>query len=205
MSHRPTVVLAAILAFAASAAQAEPVHKTKYVYYSVSGKSAADLHRAMMRSGPRVDGAQAYASTSATARQSGDLMQGSSCRIANYSVKLDFVIKLPKIRNEASLPGLDRGRWKSFAQFLKRHEDTHRSIWLTCARTLERQARQVTAKTCSQVERKLDDVWSKLKKSCDAKHDAFDRAERSRLERQPFIVLALQPKRKTSTKAASSP
>jgi len=205
MTCRSVIPFVAALILASPGARGEPIQSTKYVYYAVSGKSAADLHRAMMRSGPRVDGAQAYASASATASQSGDLIQGASCRVNNYRVKLEFTIKLPKLRNEAKLPSLDRGRWKPFAQFLKRHEETHRSIWLGCARTLEKQARQVTAKTCAQVERKLDDIWNKVRKSCDAKQEAFDRAERSRLERQPFIVLALQPKRKTSTKAASSP
>lgn len=205
MTCRPVIVFTAALVLASPAARSEPTQTTKYVYYGVSGKSAAELHRAMMRSGPRVDGAQAYASTSATASQSGNLVQGSSCRVNDFRVKLEFTIKLPKLRNEAKLPSLDRSRWKPFAQFLKRHEETHRSIWLGCARTLEKQARQVTAKTCAQVERKLDEIWNKVRKSCDAKQDAFDRAERSRLERQPFIVLALQPKRKTSTQAASTP
>jgi predicted secreted Zn-dependent protease len=47
----------------ASFANAEPAD-TKYTYYLIAGKSAASLHLAMIKKGPRARGGRAYASAS---------------------------------------------------------------------------------------------------------------------------------------------
>ncbi len=131
---RITVLLAAAaLAGLSAEVSAKPTESTKYSYYSVAGKSAVAIYDAMIRKGPRVNGAKAYASTSATTTQDGKLLQTSSCKVQDYRLKLDFVIRLPKIKNEAVLPAADRKRWKQFSAFLKTHEETHREIWLGCA------------------------------------------------------------------------
>jgi len=47
-------------------ASAKPVYTTKYSYYSIGGDTAAEIYNAMISRGPHVNGAKAYASTSAT-------------------------------------------------------------------------------------------------------------------------------------------
>jgi predicted secreted Zn-dependent protease len=109
---------AGILTAAASSAIAQPLHSTTYSYYLVGGASAQDIYSAMLHKGPRVRGAKAYAATSATTTQDGKLRQDGACKVENYKLKLDFVIKLPKLRNEKRLPAADKGRWQQFASFL---------------------------------------------------------------------------------------
>ena len=170
-------------------AGAKPVQSTKYSYYTVSGDSAAEIYSAMISRGPKVNGAKAYAATSATTTQDGKLLQGSSCKILDYRLKLDFVIKLPKIRNEKVLPASDRKRWQQFSGFLKAHEETHRQIWLDCAADLERQVKSIRAKSCSDADRKASQLWERLRAACNKKHAAFDRAEQTRLMAHPFVKL----------------
>ena len=182
-------------------AGAKPVQSTKYSYYTVSGDSAAEIYAAMISRGPKVNGAKAYAATSATTTQDGKLLQGSSCKILDYRLKLDFVIKLPKIRNEKVLPASDRKRWQQFSAFLKTHEETHRQIWLDCATNLERQVKSIHAKSCSDADRKASQLWEKLRAACNKKHAAFDRAEQARLMAHPFVKLVY--KKSTSMRGAA--
>lgn len=197
------LVPALALAFTAFATgtNARPAHTTKYTYYTVGGDSAEDIYRAMMSRGPRVNGAKAYAATTASSSQDGRLAQGKSCRIEDYKLKIDFVIKLPKIKNEKVLPASDRARWQQFSAFLKKHEETHRSIWLECAAGLESKVRSIKAKTCALVDAQAAKMWNQTRAACSKRHDAFDRAEQKRLIQHPFVKLVLKRSNK-STRAA---
>ncbi|MFN4142574.1 DUF922 domain-containing protein [Aestuariivirga sp.] len=184
----------------AGVAAAKPVQSTKYTYYTISGDSAVEIYDAMIRKGPKVNGAKAYAATSATTTQDGQLLQGSSCRIEGYRLKLDFVIKLPKIRNEKVLPASERKRWQQFSTFLKTHEETHRSIWMGCAADLERKVKAIKAGSCSDADRKANQLWEKMRAACGKKHEAFDAAEQKKLMSHPFVQLVYR--RATQTHGA---
>jgi predicted secreted Zn-dependent protease len=183
-------------------AVAKPTQTTKYSYYAIGGDSAAEIYESMMRKGPKVNGAKAYAATSATTTQDGKLLQGTSCKLQDYRLKLDFVIKLPKIRNEKALPAADRKRWQQFSNFLKAHEETHREIWLGCAADLERQVKAIKAKTCSEADRKATLLWDRIRASCNKKHQAFDAAEQKRLMAHPFVKMVY--KRASATHGAAA-
>lgn len=168
---------------------AKPVQSTRYTYYSVSGDTAVEIYDAMIRRGPSVNGAKAYAATSATTTQDGKLLQSSSCQIQDYRLKLSFVIKLPKIKNEMVLSASDRKQWRNFSVFLKAHEDTHRQIWLNCAEDLEAKVKAIKARSCSEADAKATKLWDKMRASCSKKHAAFDKAEQKRLMAHPFVQL----------------
>jgi len=183
-------------------ASAKPVYTTKYSYYSIGGDTAAEIYNAMISRGPHVNGAKAYASTSATSSQEGKLAQGQYCAIQDYRLKIDFVIRLPRIKNENVLTGATKARWRQFSQFLKKHEETHRSIWLDCARDLERQVKAISVANCGTADAKAAKLWEQMRKSCARKHDAFDAAEQKRLVRHPFVRLVLNQKSAMSNAAA---
>ncbi|MGQ0485917.1 MAG: DUF922 domain-containing protein [Hyphomicrobiales bacterium] len=191
-----------LVAVAPLCASAKPVYTTKYTYYSIGGDTAAEIYNAMIRRGPHVNGAQAYASTSATSSQEGKLAQGQSCAISDYRLRIDFVIRLPRIKNEKVLSGATRARWQQFSRFLKQHEETHRSIWLVCARDLERQVKAIAVADCGIADARAAKLWEQMRKSCTKKHDAFDAAEQKRLARHPFVKLVLKQSDRTSNAAA---
>lgn len=202
-SHRAIMAVAAAAAIGlGGAALAKPTQTTKYAYYTVSGDSAVEIYNAMIRKGPKVNGAKAYAATSATTTQDGKLFQGSSCKIEDYRLKLDFTIKLPKIKNEKVLPTAERKRWQQFSSFLKTHEETHRQIWMDCAADLERQVKQIRAKSCSDADRKANQLWEKIRAACNRKHVAFDAAEQKRLLSHPFVKMVY--KRSTAMHGAEA-
>lgn len=183
-----TLALVVVMSLA-SVATAKPSETTKYTYYTIGGDSAAEIYASMMRKGPKVNGAKAYAATSATTTQDGKLLQSDTCKVQDYRLRLDFVIKLPKIKNETVLPAADRKRWQQFSSFLKLHEETHREIWLGCAADLERQVKAIKAKSCSDANRKATQLWDRIRAACNKKHQAFDAAEQKRLMAHPFVKL----------------
>jgi len=203
MRRRVTIAITAgaVLGLAlAEGASAKPTQTTRYSYYTISGDTAVEVYDSMIRKGPKVNGAKAYAATSATTTQDGKLLQGSSCKILDYRLKLDFVIKLPKIRNEKVLPAAERKRWQQFSTFLKAHEETHRQIWLECAADLERQVKSIKVKSCSDADRKATQLWDRIRTACNRKHTAFDKAEQKRLLAHPFVQMVY--KRSTSLHGA---
>lgn len=181
---------------------AKPLYTTKYSYYTINGDTAAEIYNAMLRRGPHVNGAKAYASTSATSSQEGKLEQGRSCSVQDYRLNIDFVIRLPRVKNDKQLIGTTKARWRQFSQFLKKHEETHRSIWLACARDLERQVKAIAVDDCGVADAKAAKLWEQMRKSCARKHDAFDAAEQKRLVRHPFVRLVLNQKGAMSNAAA---
>ncbi len=202
MKVRSVLLALSLAAAVAHPAAAKPAQTTQYAYYTISGDSAVEVYNAMISKGPRVNGAKAYAATSATTTQDGKLLQASSCQIKDYRLKLDFTIKLPRIKNEKVLPSGERNRWQQFQAFLKKHEETHRAIWLGCAADLERQVKAIKVKSCADADKKATQLWNKVRAACSKKHEAFDAAEQKNLMKHPFVQMVYR--RATQKHAAAA-
>lgn len=196
------VVITAWAVFLTGTVSAKPRTKTKYTYYTISGKSARNLYQQMVSRGPHVSGDRALAATSVTTQQTGELSGNSSCRVRNYKLSMDFTIRLPKVRNEKSLAPRLRKTWKAFYKFVRRHEQRHRAIWIGCAANIEKQVRKIRASSCRKVDRLANSIFKKVSASCERKHDAFDKAEQRRLARHPLVVAAKRVPRKSRTAKA---
>jgi predicted secreted Zn-dependent protease len=169
----------------------KPNQTTKYTYYTISGNTPGAIYTTLVRRGPRVGGVKAYAATTAVSSQSGQLTQGKYCSLENYKFKIDFTIKLPRLKNEAALKGTTKADWKKFSSFLKIHEETHRRIWLACAAALETKVKAIQTSSCAELNEKSTKLWERMRASCAKKQDAFDVAEQARLLRHPFVKLVL--------------
>ncbi len=200
MNKRALLALSAFVAAGLCSGNAfsKPAQTTKYIYYAIYGDTPAAIYATLVKRGPRVDGVKAYAATTAVSSQSGQLIQGSNCTLNDYRFKIDFTIKLPKLKNEAALKGATRTGWKKFLSFLIAHEETHRSIWLACAATLEAKVKAIQARSCAELNEKSTKLWEQMRVSCAKKQDAFDVAEQARLLRHPFVKLVLSQAGRTS-------
>ncbi len=178
-------------AFLVDAAGAKPTSSTKYKFYTISGDTPAAIYGAMIKRGPDVNGVNAYASTLATTSQSGRLLEGKDCKVQDYSFNINFVINLPKLRNEAALTGQTSAKWTQFKSFLKTHEETHRTIWMGCAQALEQKMATLRTKDCKSMDKLAAKMWQGARGACDAKHRAWDKAEQKRLLAHPFVQLVL--------------
>jgi predicted secreted Zn-dependent protease len=185
-------------------ALAAPAFTTKYVYYKVSGDSAAGVYLSMLKRGPHVGGAKAYAATSAESSQRGKLELRNSCRITDYQYSIAFTIRLPKLNDESSLSPAARARWQQFSSFLRQHEETHRAIWMGCAEEIETKVKALRGRSCEEVDKKAQSIREAIQKACNRKHMAFDAAEQKRLAKHPFVKMVVAPNYKPSTVTATS-
>jgi predicted secreted Zn-dependent protease len=185
-------------------ALAAPAFTTKYVYYKVSGDSAAGVYVSMLKRGPHVGGAKAYAATSAESSQRGKLELRNSCRITDYQYSVAFTIRLPKLNDESSLSAAARARWQQFSSFLRQHEETHRAIWMGCAEEIEAKVKALRGRSCEEVDKKAQSIREAIQKACNRKHMAFDAAEQKRLAKHPFVKMVVAPNYKPSTVTATS-
>lgn len=191
---------------ATAPAEAQPRTVTKVKYYTVDGKTASDLDRQMTSRGPWHGGGRAYANIVAKPDYSGELVQGSSCRLENFTVSAEFTMTLPKLASTSGMPGDLLGRWKSFQDFVQRHEDGHREIWIDSMGKAERRITALRAPTCRQLQAKVDEVFAAEWSRAERRQDAYDRAEQGKLMRHPLIVAATRvPRGKANAIARSQP
>jgi len=193
----------ALIAFGGAEAEAKPKSTTQYKYYSVSGASAAELYLAMMKRGPHVNGDQAYASTTATQTLDGRFVRTNICRLHDINLSFSFTIRLPKLASTKGLSRTTRDRWQAFSQFLRKHEETHRSIWLACAVDFERRAMAVKAGSCEAADAEIARIAEDVRLACNKKHDAFDANEQKRVAKHPFVKLVLAPPKKQTAALAT--
>jgi predicted secreted Zn-dependent protease len=187
---RPSSVVLFLSLVSPSSANAGDPYDTKYTYYLIAGQSADDLHSSMSQKGPHIYGGRAYAS--ATVDPTVTLrtrQQGGICRIADFRVHMKFTIRLPKLKKSANLTSELRESFQQFYQSAKQHEETHRSIWLKCARETEVLARKVRAGTCSEAEAMAYDLYHHIGQECHERQMAFEAIEYERLAQHPFIRL----------------
>ncbi len=165
---------------------------TKYVHYQVAGLSAPDILKSLHSRGPKVGGFGAYATTIAEYPKKPIEFSKTpeSCKIRNFDYQMHFTIKLPRLNAKNVLSGRTASAWSGFEQFVKAHEETHRSIWLNCAQDHARQVQKLSGANCNQVEAAAAKLWEKNKIACNKRHVSFDASERSRLKRQPLILMA---------------
>jgi predicted secreted Zn-dependent protease len=181
------LVLAALAVV--SSADAATVKRTNYRYYPVAGATAYDINQSILRHGPKYGGLSAYGVTTYDYKPSAtcSYSPGTDAHVGSFKMELEFQIKLPKLSSEQSLRSDVRSTWGKFASFVKSHEETHRRIWMGCAKTAESKIQSLRAKSCSALTSRIDGVLLTMAKSCNKKHEAFDAAEQKRLTRHPFM------------------
>lgn len=173
------VVVAGSLCMAASA----EVRTSTYMQsYSVGGTTPTSLV-SYMRSNPfhgsRGDAVAnirpSYALNVAT-RQTGD-----TCRASKVTLNIRFVMTLPQARSASSMASSTRSAWNSFVAFTRRHEETHRSIYIKCGNDFVAKAERLTASNCAALQASIRKLLETEKAICEGRQRAFDRADYGRV------------------------
>lgn len=166
--------------------RAAPSFTTEYSYYSVSGASPTAIYASLLRHLQRVNGKRHHAYTSIKFSSPRTVRTAKGCRVESLSVR--FLIRLPRHSDETSLSANGRRLWRQFSSFVRQHEETHRAIWMACARNIT--ARVIQAPSCDQAARR---IIEQTKAACRKKDAAFDAAEGRRLDNHPFMRAAVAP------------
>ncbi len=180
-------IAAALVLPAAVSASAQPVVRTSYTYYNISGSSLPELRQAMISKRVSANGVMGYGMTSPSL---GREMSVASCKATgNYRFSVTISEKLPRA-DTSQLSPADASRWNSFAQFVRRHEDTHRAIWVSCAADAERKFVAGGTQDCGSAHSRAIKIYNEMIAQCKPKQVAFDAQQRGVLKSHPFIKYA---------------
>jgi predicted secreted Zn-dependent protease len=174
-----------------SKSRADVRSSTDYRSYHLPGNTPAGLIEHMRRS-PLL-GLRGAAIAHITPEYKLDVSTtpaGGLCRIGKVNLKLNFVITLPRA-DEAAMAPATRSLWRSFVAFAKRHEETHRSIYLDCARRfLARAAAFSPSADCGAARAILADMLDDENGACARLQQAFDLREAPRMMATPLFKAA---------------
>lgn len=185
------LTVAVSLAGFSAAVSAEVRTTTQQRAYNVSGSTSKSLV-SYMRSRPlRGDHGNAVANIRPTYRISAPTkMIGGTCRAPKVTLHIRFVMTLPRARSESAMASSTRNAWRSFVSFSRRHEQTHRKIYIQCGNTFVAKAQKMTNKSCAGLQAALRRQLETEKRACERKHRAFDRRERGRINSLSLFRMA---------------
>ncbi|MCB1490149.1 MAG: DUF922 domain-containing protein [Bauldia sp.] len=175
-------VSVALAAGIATSAWAGVKTSTQYRSYYVSGSTARSLV-SYMRSHPfRGDRGDAVANVRPNYRLSmATKSSGGTCRASAVNLHIAFTMTLPRARSESAMASSTRNAWRSFVSFAKRHESTHRNIYIQCGNSFVAKAQRMTNKSCGALQASIRRLLESEKRSCEAKQRAFDRRDYGRV------------------------
>lgn len=193
-----TALLAVALPFGGGVT-AKPVTNTKILHYSISASTARGLDDQMSSLGPYHGSERAYANIVIKPNYDGKLVQGRFCRLENFKVTADFTMTLPVLAPGLKLTKSLNSKWKSFSAFARRHEETHRAIWLECLAKAERRVLALRVADCGTLSREVDRIFENEWQICERRQQAFDASERTKLLRHPLLVAASRVRQTATT------
>ena len=174
-----------------SVASAEVRTTTSYRSYSVGGSTARSLV-SYMRSHPfRGDHGDAVANVRPLYRLSvATRTSGGTCRASKVTLSIAFTITLPSARSESSMASSTRSAWRNFVAFARRHESTHRSIYISCGNNFVAKAQRLTASSCAGLQASIRRLLESEKRSCEVRQRSFDRSESRRVSGLSLLRMA---------------
>lgn len=182
--------------------RAQPSTVTNVKYYTVNANTAQSLDQQMIQRGPVHGPGRAYANIVAKPDYSGRLVQGRSCRLEDFKVTAEFTMTLPKLGGGAKLSRDLSARWESFQDFVRRHEEGHRTIWLETMQKAERRISALRAPTCPELQAQIDGAFQEEWRAGERRQDAYDRADQQKLASHPLLQAANSARRKVGNALA---
>ena len=183
-------------------AHAEPLPDTEIKYYTVESTTARSLNDEMIAKGPLNGPGRAYANIVARPDYSGQLVQDRICRLEDFTVRAAFTMTLPKLGDNTKLSTDLLARWESFQEFVRRHEEGHRTIWIETMEKAETRISALSAATCPELQDEIDEVFQKHWSAGERRQIAYDLAAQAKLVRHPLLVAAASARRKVGSALA---
>ena len=182
MSLRKKVLaLGAVLAIIAPEAKAASIFR-EFNYYTVNGKTAADLDRALSRNGPLLKKTGQHHPGAAEIRFDAKVRYGSApgkaCKVQGVYVNVHAKVSLPRWRQRRKATPELALIWDTLLHDIRRHEESHIVIARSFASEMEREIRGLrTRADCAALRTDIDKVTARLMEAHDKKQLQFDRVE----------------------------
>ncbi|CUX48758.1 MULTISPECIES: DUF922 domain-containing Zn-dependent protease [Agrobacterium] len=175
-------VFAGALALSLSGpAFSETIVRKTYSYFSVSGKTAADLDQQLSKHGPLTRNTGARHPGATEIKFGGELTyveKNGMCSVGTAKVLLNTRILLPQWKNRRRTSAELAFIWDTLLADIKRHEERHAEIARTHARSLERQLTSLhPQKSCEALQGKVGKITQTVMDEHDRDQMRFDVVE----------------------------
>lgn len=174
-------------------ASAETIVHKSISYFTIGGKTAADLDRELQRNGPMLKTTGARHPGATRIRFGGDVtyvQQGSRCRVAKARVTVTTKILLPRWKNRRAANPKLALLWDTLAADIRRHEDRHAEIARLHARQMEEALTRLPAEsTCAAVQKRVSVISAESIVEHDKDQARFDRVEAANFEARMIRML----------------
>lgn len=174
------LALAAALSLSCSNAQSEMIAHKTVTYFSIGGKTAADLDREMAAHGPLLGNGRRHpgATRVAFSGKASYVAEDGRCSIGDARIVLTTRMTLPRWKNRSKADARMALLWDALSSDIKRHEERHAEIARNHARALEKTLRSLRPeRSCEALKQKVALVTEKALEAHDADQKRFDRIE----------------------------
>lgn len=202
-----TVAIGVAFLLAAAPVFAGVKSSTTTEAYRVSGTTAASLVSYMRNNPYPGDHGDAVANIKPSYSLSiATKDAGAVCRAGSVNLSVRFLMTLPQATNAAGMSPATRGAWNTFVAFARRHEETHRSIYLQCANSFVAKAMRMTSNSCLSLQANIRSAFEAAKRACDLRQRAFDRGQyRSVLSLSLFAMAKYSGRKPARVSSVSGP
>lgn len=191
--HLTTIVAALAMSLAAIPASGETIIRKSTTYFSIGGRTAADLDNEMMRRGPlsRTTGRRHPGATQIKFDGSATFIgKDGRCHIGGAKVSLSTKLMLPRWSNRRRATRDMALLWDTLSSDIKRHEERHAEIARTHARQLEKTILALgSTRDCPTLRAKVNRVSQDAMIAHDKDQVRFDRIESVNFENRMIRLL----------------
>lgn len=175
------MALAALTCLALQPARAEPVTTKSFAYFSIGGRTAAELDEELSKRGPMMKQSGSRHPGATKIKWGGSVTyvrRGNRCAVGDARVTLSTHIILPRWKNrKRATPSLAL-IWDTLARDIKRHEERHAEIARNHARDLERTLKRLPPEAdCERMQARVDRATADAVSKHDADQARFDKIE----------------------------
>ena len=173
--------LAALACLALQPARAETIASKSFSYFSVGGRTAAELDEELSKRGPMMKHSGSRHPGATRIKWGGSVTyvrQGGRCAVGEAKVTLSTQIILPRWKNrKRATPSLAL-IWDTLSRDIKRHEERHAEIARNHARALERTLKRLRPEAdCERMQARVDRTTADAVARHDADQARFDKVE----------------------------
>ena len=176
-----TLLLLLIVSATAATARAETLTNKTFSYFSVVGKTAAELDDELSKRGPKMKNTGSRHPGATRIRFGGSVTyvrRGGKCHVGDAKVTLSTNIILPRWKHRRTASKSLGLVWDTLSSDIKRHEERHAEIARNHARDLEKQLKALRPdKDCDRLQAKVDRVTAAAVEAHDKDQARFDRVE----------------------------
>ncbi|MGB3814265.1 MAG: DUF922 domain-containing protein [Shinella sp.] len=192
------MALAALATLASQPVRAETITSKTFAYFSVGGRTAAELDAELSKNGPMMKQSGSRHPGATRIKWGGSVSyvrRGSRCAVGEAKVTLSTQIILPRWKNrKRATPSLAL-IWDTLSRDIKRHEERHAEIARSHARNLERSLKRLRPEAdCERMQARVDRATADAVAKHDADQARFDRVESKNFDDRMMRLLVHQLK-----------